>query len=362
MPNRTPPQADDIEISVFGPSYGEAIVAKVSESEWIAVDSCKNEETGVSKPLEYLRSINVDVERDLKVVIASYWHRDHIGGMSQLVEAAKSAEFVCPLSFRNKEFMTYAEMFGVGNGNPIVQRSSELIRTLKVLKDRGVKPIFVGQDRRLFKSSNGTTVYTMSPGDDQVAQFIADIGGKMIAMKGGQNPSDSDPNHTAIVLMLNFPGRRVLLGADLEEQHVRGWSTIIASSKVERDSIQLFKIPHHGSLNAHHQGFWTDHISAECLAVLTPFASGENPPPTADDVKRILAHTPQAFSAARATSLAPAKEQKAHENQMEDDGVSNRRRKEPKMGHVRFRTKFDPKHAWTVQKFGNAVELKDVFG
>lgn len=361
MPTATP-QPDELEVSVFGPSYGEAIVAKVGEAEWIAVDSCRNEDTGRSKPLEYLEEIGVDVARDVKAVIATHWHRDHIGGIAELVAAAKGATFFCPLSFRNKEFMTFAETFASGNGNPLVQRSSEYIRTLVALRETGRRPVFVAQDRRLLVTTNGATVYTLSPSDPQISDFLTGIGAELAALKEGREPSnlDTDPNHTAIVLMLNLGNHRVLLGADLEEEEVKGWSTIMTTSTIERDNISLIKVPHHGSSNAFHAPFWEKHISKECVSVLTPFASGSNPPPTRDDVARILSYTSNAYSAARIGSVSPAKLTNAFEKHVEEDGVQRRRRREPKMGQVRLR-RGHADSSWSVQRFGNAVLLKDVF-
>ena len=295
-------------------------------------------------------------------MVATHWHRDHIGGISDLVSAAKAADFICPLSFRTREFMTFAELFGPGKGNPILQRSSEYLRTLRILKDRGKCPLFVGPDR-LLVNINGATAHSLSPSDALIVRFLAGITGELTRVKqddAAVNVDRGDPNHTAIAILVAFEDCQVLLGADLEEQRSLGWSTIMATSKVTRAGIEVFKIPHHGSSNAHHQPFWDSDIPKDCLVVLTPFSSGTNPPPTDADVARILAHSTRAYSAARTRSTSAPKLGGSIEKHLEAEGIKNRAQLEPKMGHVRFRRKRAAGGTWSVERFDNAVLLKDV--
>ena len=49
-----PPAADELEVTVLGPGYGEAIVIHYGKGQWVIVDSCKFEK-GETAPLVYLR-------------------------------------------------------------------------------------------------------------------------------------------------------------------------------------------------------------------------------------------------------------------------------------------------------------------
>lgn len=49
-----PPAHDELEVSVFGPGYGEAIVIHLGENEWILIDSCIEPESKEPAAIHYL--------------------------------------------------------------------------------------------------------------------------------------------------------------------------------------------------------------------------------------------------------------------------------------------------------------------
>ena len=63
-------QQNEIEVSVFGPGVGESVVLHCGYGRWLVIDSCRNN-AGAAVPLEYLRSIGVDVNGDVSDVIAT---------------------------------------------------------------------------------------------------------------------------------------------------------------------------------------------------------------------------------------------------------------------------------------------------
>jgi hypothetical protein len=70
------------------------------------VDSCYNQSGDTAIALEYLEGLRVDVGRQVKLVVASHWHDDHIRGISQILRRAKSARFACSAAIRTEEFLT----------------------------------------------------------------------------------------------------------------------------------------------------------------------------------------------------------------------------------------------------------------
>jgi hypothetical protein len=96
----------------------------------------------------------------------------------------------------------------------------------------------------------------------------------------------------------------ILLGGDLEEtsDDQIGWSAIIDSTERPRKRAIVFKVPHHGSGNAHHEGVWTEMLVAAPYAILTPWNRGRKLP-TPSDVTRITSLTRHAYSTAKAQAV-----------------------------------------------------------
>ena len=101
------PAADQIEITVFGPGYGESIVVHVGNGRWLVFDSCQQETTGRPVALHYFDQIGVMPSEQVDLVLISHWHDDHIRGASQLVERCVSADICISSAFTKEEFLKY---------------------------------------------------------------------------------------------------------------------------------------------------------------------------------------------------------------------------------------------------------------
>ena len=62
------PELDVIEVSLFGPGYGECVVLHLGAGEWVIVDSCLDHRTGQPATLVYLSSLGIDPAVAVKVV------------------------------------------------------------------------------------------------------------------------------------------------------------------------------------------------------------------------------------------------------------------------------------------------------
>jgi glyoxylase-like metal-dependent hydrolase (beta-lactamase superfamily II) len=88
------PDRDCVEVSLFGPGYGECIVVHLGFDDWIVVDSCIEPDSGKPIALAYLEAIGVAYSR-IALVTASHWDDDHIRGISEVFREATGAQFVC---------------------------------------------------------------------------------------------------------------------------------------------------------------------------------------------------------------------------------------------------------------------------
>src|SRR5665213_2669888 len=89
------PNANTAEITLIGTGggYGESCIIHYGDNCWAVVDSCQNPTTKECLPLSYLKQIGVDVARDVKVIICTHWHNDHILGISDLFNECENSFF-----------------------------------------------------------------------------------------------------------------------------------------------------------------------------------------------------------------------------------------------------------------------------
>ena len=136
--------------------------------------------------------------------------------------------------------------------------------------------------RRSFRIGEQTVpleVWTLSP--SQYENFLAKKHLSTLVAWQPHPPTripDRNPNHTAVVLAILLGNESILLGADLEEpgDSRLGWSAILSNGNLPSTPASLFKIPHHGSITAHHDGVWSSLIAQDRVAAMTPYRVGRN--------------------------------------------------------------------------------------
>ncbi|MDX9953522.1 MAG: hypothetical protein RBT75_05480 [Anaerolineae bacterium] len=365
-----PPAEDELEVSIFGPGYGESILLHVGAGNWIVVDSCLDPTSRHPAALQYLSGINVDVAQAVKLVVATHWHDDHIRGLSTVFEACVSADFVLSNALRHEEFLTLIHLYQ----QPTVAQSSgvdEFVRILKphlAYKSNNLK--WAIADRLLFSnegSINSETtkikVYSLSPSDTAILQAKLAFT-ELLTEQTQQRKriSSLQPNDTAVVLWIEAGEHRILLGADLEDTPgpSTGWTAIISDSLVTTTKAQVFKIPHHGSVNAHNQDVWRGLLLDVPFALITPFNRGRKTLPSVEDTKRIAHLTPNAYI----TSPTKQHNLKFRERIVREsvDKVAKHIYKSISgWGQVRLRRKIeDPNACWGVELFGDACSLDSI--
>jgi len=202
----------------------------------------------------------------------------------------------------------------------------------------------------------------LSPSDKQVQLFYAEIGQLFPKIETKRTVASQDPNHLTVVTKVDIGETSILLGGDLESTRDpdRGWTAVLKSDVRSKQPAQIFKIPHHGSKNAHDDEVWKTMLAPNPYVVLAPYNKGKKLP-SAADIKRIDGLTPNAFST---SNLALAKSGKQRPpavlKQLREMGIQLRA-PEPFMGGVTFRNggAADP-HNWTVSFMGPASRLANI--
>lgn len=168
-----------MEVSVFGPGYGECILIHAGDGDWIIVDSCIDVATRQAVAVDYLRRIGVDPSRAVKLVVATHWHDDHVRGMAATVDVCHNARFVCSDALNTREFLTLLKAFAsrpmAENGSGL-QELDGVVRHLETRagdgSGRSRSPVWAAADRPLWRrvaaeSSSGlqADVHALSPSD-----------------------------------------------------------------------------------------------------------------------------------------------------------------------------------------------------
>ncbi len=366
IPLEEPPNADELEVSLFGPGIGECALLHLGSGEWIVVDSCLDTRTREPVALEYLRRLNVDVAKAIKLFVITHWHNDHMLGASKVLAAAESCEIACSAALGSREF---AELVAAS----IEERFREIelpefAGIVEILRARssGTRRASVGPEyaiegrvlyrREASRDRASAIVHALSPSSGsltlshlQFARFLPRY------RESRLTPVALSPNDLAVALWVTAGDRRILLGSDLEESANSsvGWRAVVASRTRPPGRACIFKVPHHGSETSHNENVWDLMLEPDSIAILTPFLRGTKPLPSGDDAKRLNAKTSRAFVTALPGGWRPLSRQPAVERML----GRKLRAMTGRMGHIRIRCSTDSVDAPTVDLFSGAMPL-----
>ncbi len=350
-----PPASDQIEVTLFGPGYGEAIAVHLGENNWLLVDSCIDPNTGSPAALTYLDCLGVLPEK-VKTIVASHWHDDHVRGIFALAEKYNTAEFQLSAVFTDQEAMYFLAAFS-GNATPGQSRGSQEL--FKVMQSRDVVS-FVAQRSNILELKLQTKtirVTALSPVHAAIAQSVAHMAQYLPRPSGG-SPINHAPelqtNLESITIHIDLGDDAILLGADLEDHNKLGWSAVVEDAWCkQRLQATAYKVAHHGSVSGDSPVIWASLLRPEPVACLTPFSLGAHRLPTDDDRERIRSKTPHRY-----ISSGSSRRPEMDRTQLKrlQDICRNLTRVNSGFGAVRLRKK-QGEMSWGVECFGTAQAL-----
>jgi beta-lactamase superfamily II metal-dependent hydrolase len=353
------PSTDEIEVSLFGPGYGETVLVHVGDGDWLLVDSCQDS-SGRQPALEYLRSLGIEPSDAIRSIIITHWHDDHVRLVGSVVRQCPNAQVVLSTALRTSEFLTLVRVYSRAEDDifPLSSGIRELAEVLDVrMRDQGGQPrglTWAIQGREVWSRSinNGSpsvSLSTLSPSDSSVTQAIRNLGAlQPVAASPPRRLPDPSPNHTAVVLWIRVGDASILLGADLEEtaDPSTGWTAILDSQSRPQGRAEVFKIPHHGSENAHQPRVWSEMLVPEPVAILTPWWRGRGLP-TDRDRRRICSDTPNAYLTTTHPRPSPVRRPRPVEKAIHDT-VRDIRPAIPHFGRLTARRLIDGVPNWSV--------------
>ena len=349
------PRANEIEVSLAGPGYGECLLIHVGNHRWVVVDSCLDADRQ-PVALSYLQNLGFDPANVVDLIIATHWHDDHIRGMSDVVEACESAMFCCSSALSTREFQVLAGTVESRSGTRMSSAVREYVDTRSLLKGRGSTTRYAQADR-LILSDGDFNVWSLSPADRDFDQFLQRIT-QMVEGTSGQRGrlTTLEPNDTSVVLLIEIGETAVLLGGDLERQ---GWLAILDGDRQVTRRASAFKVPHHGSEGAHEDRVWTEMLIDGPVAILTPWWRGGRYLPTQDGVEQMLRFTDDVYITAE-PGRTPPRTSRSRDRMVEKtlrESGSTIRSVEFTSGIVRLRKNKDSSEHWRVERFGTAKQL-----
>jgi hypothetical protein len=366
----TAPDPNEIEVSLFGPGYGEAVVVHLGRNDWLIVDSCLNESRRWPAPLDYLSTIGVDPASAVRVIVATHWHDDHVRGIAEVLRVCRDARFVCSMALRCEEFKVLAGLSG--RDEDLVSGVREMFEVQEELRGRAAvtgrasaSPTWALSSRVVWSRTgnpSGTApavITSFAPSDHSVTRAIQAFSSLIPqpeSMK--RRVVGPSPNHASVVLWVEVAGTAVLLGADLENttDPGTGWAAVLADHTLPNGKATAFKIPHHGSANADSPQVWIDRLVENPHAILSPWESGRHYLPMPEDRRRICGRTPNAFI----TRLPPSAATKVRRSSTVEKTIRQAtlsiREVRHAVGQIRLRKRAG-ENGWRVATFGTAVPL-----
>jgi beta-lactamase superfamily II metal-dependent hydrolase len=365
----TPPNADEIEVSLFGPGLGEAVLVHVGAGEWIVVDSCLDRFPRRPVALRYLESLGCDPASAIRLVVATHWHDDHIGGLAAIVRATPQAKLICSAALTCKEFL---QVVASGDRAMMVSPgSAEFGEVFAILRERrsGARAGLAGAewaraDQRLWLRSGApfpAEVWALSPSAESMTLAMNEFA-QLLPTRGTPKRRlvAQRPNEVAVVLWIEAGGLRTLLGADLENSGnpKTGWQAVLGSAARPAGAAHVFKVPHHGSRNGDHPNVWAGMLVGQPHTALTPYTRGVTVP-TAGDLARLRGRTPNLYMTAQPGTgggWAPPQRDGAVEKTLKEV-TRGRRALTGAMGHVRLRAPAGDPSRIRVELFHTAHRL-----
>lgn len=289
-----------LSLVVFGPGRGEAMVVLLPDGRVGVVDGCREPSsfaTGRGDPVrEFLEALEQRAllrgqPFRLAFVCLTHPHDDHYAGLGRLLEAYRGkvdAVWSVPkVGDRYTEALrSYVEATHAGRQPlPDDAKFRGLARVLAEFVEAHERQNsvlrHVGQGKRLIYKvvqSKLLDISACGPADVDVENAqLALVEGLEALIAEGEHTGRFDPNVTSGALLIRWGQAGMLLGGDLlcaKGRH-KGWNAVCGDID---PPIQVIKVAHHASEEAHHDGLWK-RLGAP-LAIVTPFkgAHGSMPP------------------------------------------------------------------------------------
>lgn len=368
----TPPSADELEVSIFGPGYGECIIIHYGLGKWLIVDSCVDTNK-VPVAIGYFNRLGIDPAKSVTLVAATHWHDDHVRGLAKVVEACPNAQFCCSSALRTPDFINLSQIYssapvGMPAGPKEFNAIFRLLRSRPIGTPQAIK--WSNNDQTLLRDNLligskeiGVVLEALSPSDEMVTRAAIEISQHYADVRSGKllgRLTPNHPNHVSLAMNFHIGKRSILLGSDLEETGdlLTGWAAVCSSNTRTPKKSMVYKVAHHASASGHNQDVWDHMLDKTPLSFITPFRKGRHKIPTIKDQAQILSLTENAYiTADPLAARSPKKRATKIESTLKASTIE-RRRTIDTVGQIRWRVSLtDENDEGTVSIYDGAYQL-----
>lgn len=361
------PKENIFEVSLIGTGggYGESVIIHLGNQNWIVVDSCIDPYTKKCLPLEYLISKGVDLAKDVRLIVCTHWHDDHILGISELFDACQSSIFSFAHVTDRAKFLRlvgldYSKIANEVSGSSTV----EINRCIEIVSARKATIRCASQDKILLNVEEKdfkATIISLSPSDFVLSEFNYEISTLITEFgKSNQKITLQSPNEKSVTLLITVNSHNVLLGSDLEvsNDNRKGWLCILDNCEaIKSKKASLFKIPHHGSENGYHKRVWDELLIPNPTTNLTPWNKGSKLPQD-PQINIFLKHTDKLYITSSNLVSNKPKRRDPRVSKTINNFNNTLREIKYKHGIVRSRINvFEDNNNWNVDLFGEAQKI-----
>lgn len=302
-----------LKIVVFGRGHGESILVELEDNQWMVIDCFNNPHSNEPAALTYLKELGLSPKEVIKKIVITHFHQDHITGMAKLIkESADDAKVYMPQALSSKEAVKYYSELDILHGYSRISGIKELADIAKYMERSNRIITRVKQDSNIHNGDD-YLISALSPSDYACERsqrtFISELTSLDVDDKSDKKLplSATKKIHNHFCIVLNILSKKnnssILLGSDLEisNKSETGWTSALDSNMApNKNSVQIFKIPHHGSHTGYHPLTWENYIIDDAIAILTTFDTHDLP--RDEYIKIYKTHTTKLYATSRPKS------------------------------------------------------------
>jgi len=353
------PSTAEAEISVFGRGTGESTVVHLGGGDWAVIDSFRSPEEREPVGLQYLTALGVDISRQVKILLATHWHWDHVDGFADAVKMCSQATVCISAAMHLKELCVYA---GAAAADPKPTKAhKEFFEVMELLMKRGDHPKLSQEQLPLWQAvvkGRQVELRALSPSSATVHDAVAQVAPALLRIVEGITFKNGRHNEVAVAVCLAAGSANALLASDLEKaaDDSRGWGAVVAARAPRAPQGTLVKVSHHGSESGQDDRIWENLLKPQPVGILTHFHGGSAHLPVHSQLDVLNERTGALFSTSMTSRITGDAYDRTPLGRAER-GAAGLVALPPGNGHVRARADMTARAPWRVACFGDAQRL-----